>query len=294
MDGSAVTLILNAMLPLLRTIRIGPKLPGPVGDCYRKHEVWMTRAREMVDHFLEHTTDDDERFLLTPLAKDTDAFLGRKLHHEELVEEAMTYMFAGSGTTSSTLTYLLYAIARPENLGIQQRLRDEISRLPEGDTHELRSNPYVTAVIKETFRLYPTIISTLARVLSDPLLVEPHGLSLPAGTVVGMTNYLHHRDPHVFPDPDRFVPERWLPDDKDKGRDIQAMEASLTPFSVGRRNCIGQTLAWEELYIAVDVMMRAGLSFRLGREMESWEMDMEDRFNVAPRGRRLMLEVNKV
>lgn len=291
MEGSAGTLILNAVLPFLESLPLAfrLRLPGFAGACYRQHHFWMLRARDMVDHFLAHTTDAEERFLLTPLAAGTDSFLGRKLTHEELVEEAMTYMFAGSGTTSSTLLYLLYAIARSEGAAIQRRLRAEIAALPEGDMTALRGNAYVTAVIKETFRLYPTIISTLPRVLAAPMRAEPLGTLLPAGTVVGMANYVHHRDPHVFAEPERFVPERWL---GEKG--IEAMEASLTPFSVGRRNCIGQNLAWEELYVAVDAIMRAGLSLRLGKDMESWEMEMEDRFNIAPRGRRLMLEVTQL
>jgi cytochrome P450 len=102
-----------------------------------------------------------------------------------------------------------------------------------------------------------------------------------------MQNYIHHRNPAVFPDPDSFKPDRWSKSD-------EAMEASLTPFSTGKRNCIGQNLAWEELYIAVNSLMRAGIELRLGKEMRPWDMDMEDRFNIAPKGRRLMLEVVRI
>ncbi|KAH8893591.1 cytochrome P450 [Thozetella sp. PMI_491] len=284
MDGSAPTLIFNSVMPFLRPLGLGPKLPGAIGVAYRKNDYWVQKSYEMVDHFLKHSTGDD-KYLLTPLAKDKDSNLGRKLSHEELVEEAMNYMFAGTGTTSSTLTYLLYELSRPENVGIQSRLRTEIGSLPADDTIAVRNNQYTNAVIKETFRLHPTIISTIPRVLTEPMHIDKY--TLPASTVVGMQNWIHHRDPTVFPEPDRFEPDRWL-------RANDAMELSLTPFSLGKRNCIGQNLAWEEIYWAVSAVMRAGLKLKLGQEMQDWEMEKEDRFNIAPRGRRLMLEVTRI
>ncbi|KAJ5810399.1 cytochrome P450 [Penicillium pulvis] len=273
-------------MPLLRSTGLGKRLPGHVGDCYRKDAYWQLMSREMVDHLLRtsSTGTSVEKNLLSPLLHGTDSFLGRKLTHDELVEEAMGIMFAGSGTTSTTLAYMLYALASPENGETQVTLRDEVMRLPPNDILALRNSPYINAVIKETFRLFPTIISTLPRHLTEPFQLGEY--TLPAGTVIGMQNYVHHRDPSVFPEPDRFYPERWLTSTKE-------MDMSLTPFSLGRRNCIGQNLALEELYVAVEVIMRSGLVFKLGREMEGWEMEMEDRFNIAPRGRRLMLEVVK-
>ncbi|KAJ6084369.1 cytochrome P450 [Penicillium sp. IBT 16267x] len=286
MDGSAQTLIFTSIMPWLRSTGLGKRLPGHVGDCYRKDAYWQLKSREMVDHLLRasSTGASTEKNLLSPLLHGTDSFLGRKLTHDELVEEAMGIMFAGSGTTSSTLAYMLYALSCPENEGIQAMLRDEVMRLPSNDIVALRNSPYVNAVIKETFRLFPTIVSTLPRLLGESFQLGKY--TLPAGTVIGMQNYVHQRESSVFPEPGRFHPERWLTSTKE-------MDMSLTPFSLGRRNCIGQNLALEELYVAVEVIMRSGLIIRLGREMETWEMEMEDRFNIAPKRRRLMLEVVK-
>lgn len=283
MDGSAPTLIFDGVVPFLRPTGLGAKLPGFIGDAYRNHEYWQQQSRIMVDHFLQKSSSD-EKYLLSPIATGIDAFLGRRLNHEELVEEAMGYMFAGSGTTSSTLTYLMYALSLPENETVQERLYRELNDLPSGDVSALRQHPYLNAVIKETFRRYPTIVSTLPRVLLEPMQLDKY--LIPKGTVVGMQNWIHHRNPYIFPNPDRFEPDRWL-------HSTETMEASLTPFSIGRRNCIGQNLAWEELYLAVSAIMRAGLKLRLSTEMEDWEMEIEDRFNIAPRGHRLMLEVTR-
>lgn len=184
----------------------------------------------MVDYLLANFTEDD-KYLLTPLIKIPDASLGRRLNLDELVEEAMGSMFAGSGTTSTTLTYLLYVLSRPDSIEIQRKLRVEVNSLPD-EVISLRNSSYVNAVIKETLRLYPTIISTLPRVLTEPMQVNSY--TLPAGTIVGMQNYFHHRNPAVFPNPDLVLPDRWL-------KSNEAMEASLTPFSIGKRGCIGKT-----------------------------------------------------
>lgn len=112
MDGSAPTLIFDSVLPFLRPTGLGAKLPGFIADAYRNLQYWEQQSRIMVDHFLEKSSSD-EKYLLSPIATGVDGFPGRRLNHEELVEEAMGYMFAGSGTTSSTLTYLLYALSLP-------------------------------------------------------------------------------------------------------------------------------------------------------------------------------------
>lgn len=285
MDDSAKTLPLTSIMPWLRSTKLALMLPGPLGHPFRQLVFWEAQSRKMVDHLIRVIAgggESTEKNLLAPLLNGVDSFLGRGLTKDELVEEAMGIMFAGSGTTSTTLTYLLYAISRPENAAIQTRLREEVLSLPAGDALALRNNVYINAVIKETFRLYPTIISTLPRIVTEVFHVEH--MTLPVGTVVGMQNYVHHRDPSVFPHPDLFRPERWLNSTKE-------MDLSLTPFSVGRRNCIGQNLAWEELYLAVDAVMRGGFTLVVSKEMKSGDMDMEDRFNIAPKSRRLLLEV---
>lgn len=134
----------------------------------------------------------------------------------------MGIMLAGSSTTSSTLTYFLYVISLPRNEHVQERLREEILGISHSDNlAELREAPYLNAVIKETMRLYPTIISTLPRILDQPIYID--GMELPPGAIVGLQNYVHHRDPIVFPDPESFTPGRWL-----ESPNLEAMEAALS------------------------------------------------------------------
>lgn len=282
MDSSAVAIQVRAALPFI-TRSIGVRFPGSIGKSYRGWDLWESMTKELVLQFQknEMLTDTRQRFMATPVIMSQDTFLGRRLTQTELIDELMAVAFAGSGTTSTTLTYTMYSLAKDTKR--QQRLREELQGA--GTSYnEVKDLPFLNAVIKETMRLYPTIISTLPRVLEQPLSVDKY--VLPEGTFVGMQNYVHHRDATLYPHPDEWWPERWDVDEA-KAKD---MNAALTPFSLGPRNCIGQNLARVELYLAVSRIFRK-LRLTVNPAMTEWDMEMEDRFNIAPKGRKCLLDV---
>ncbi|OLN89766.1 Trichodiene oxygenase 5, partial [Colletotrichum chlorophyti] len=113
------------------------------------------------------------------------------------------------------------------------------------DFQTLESLPYLTAVIKEGLRLSYGALQPLPRTV--PKGGETfNGVYLPEGTVVGLSNWMMHRNPAAFPKPDVFDPERWLDPQKN-----QYQEEFFAPFSRGTYQCIGQTLAVCELYVAI-------------------------------------------
>lgn len=223
METSGPRFIFNAIFPPLKDASWSHKMPGRAGATYRAHNYWHECSRQMVREYLDRKDSEDiQDYLLAPFRDGVDGWLGRQLSEAEFVEEAMGIMLAGSGTTSSTLTYLIYAISQPQNQHVQDHLREEVLALSgTDDLAELRGAPYMNAVIKETLRLYPTIISTLPRILDQPIYIN--GMELPPGVVVGMQNYVHHRDPIIFPAPEAFRPERWL-----ESSDLEGMEAALS------------------------------------------------------------------
>lgn len=223
METSGPRFIFNSIFPPLKDAGWNTKMPGRVGATYKAHNYWHECSRQMVREYLDRKDSEDiQDYLLAPFRDGVDGWLGRQLSEAEFVEEAMGIMLAGSGTTSSTLTYLLYAISLPQNRYVQERLREEILAVSGTDNlAELRGAPYLNAVIKETLRLYPTIISTLPRILDQPIHIS--GMEIPAGVLVGMQNYVHHRDPVIFPDPEAFRPERWL-----DSSNLENMESALS------------------------------------------------------------------
>lgn len=281
MDSSAAAIQTSAALPFM-TGSIGKLVRGRVGQSYKDWDLWQNTTAALLKDFEKHDAalDTTRRFMTSPLLTVEDNLLARKLTQEEVIEEQMGITFAGSGTTSNTLTYLIYALSRDSKL--QDRLREELQRVGEG-LSQIKGLLLLNAIIKETMRLYPTIISTLPHVLERPLVVGKH--LLPAGTFVGMQNHVHHRDHNVFPDPGTFWADRWLLGDAE----TKDMNASLTPFSFGPRNCIGKNLAMAELYLASKIFRRLRLT--LNHETTEVDMEMEDRFNLAPKGKHLLVDV---
>ncbi|KAJ9640503.1 hypothetical protein H2199_006042 [Coniosporium tulheliwenetii] len=240
MDKAAQTLPIQATVPMIGKLGIGRYLPGFAGVAYRGLDEWAEMTRSLIAQFQqeEKALDKSHRFMVTPLLVNSDDFLGRRLTEAEVLEESMGIAFAGSGTTSTTLTYLIYAMSRPEAAEYQAKLRKELQKAAAMKgaklrLKELQDLPFLNAVIKETMRLYPTIISTLPRTLEAPLeLTAGQGtrtVVLPPGVDVGMQNYVHHQDRELFPEPGKFMPERWL-DDSDPSR-LKDMQSALTPFS---------------------------------------------------------------
>lgn len=152
---------------------------------------------------------------------------------------------------------------------------------------ELEKLPYLTCVIMEVLRLANGVAKRLTRSQPDNAL-QYGDYVIPPGTRVGMTAILLHENPEIFPDPYEFRPERW------EGEKGQQLQKYLVVFNRGNRNCIGQTLAWAELYKAFACFFRR-FSFELVDVVRSRDVDIgQDLFVVGPsresRGVRLRIK----
>ncbi|RDW76542.1 cytochrome P450 [Aspergillus mulundensis] len=166
-----------------------------------------------------------------------------------LVDEGCAFIVGGSDTTGYTMegaTYLL--LSHPQAL---QRLRtdleDALPSIQHFDLQRILNLPFLTAVIKETLRLYtptPPLI---------PRTVPPNGITvdghfIPGGTIISVSLYLIHHNPALFSDPKSFRPERWL------GSEGKELEQYYVPFSRGTRSCIGMNLAYHEIYTFLAIL----------------------------------------
>jgi len=162
---------------------------------------------------------------------------GRPMTDEELRDELMTLLVAGHETTATSLAWAFDLLLRhPAEL---ERLQAEIEA--ENGTE------YLDAVIKETLRIRP-VVPGVVRVLKAP--VELNGFELPAGARVAPNIYLTHRRPDVYPEPERFRPERFLGDDAPD-------TYSWIPFGGGIRRCLGASFAMYEMQIVIPAILRA-------------------------------------
>nr|A0A8K1AW54.1 RecName: Full=Cytochrome P450 monooxygenase tndB; AltName: Full=Talaronoid C biosynthesis cluster protein B [Aspergillus flavipes]QVR97761.1 TndB [Aspergillus flavipes] len=155
---------------------------------------------------------------------------------ERLSREAMVLFGAGTATTARTMGFMCYYILT--NPHMRERLADELRDVMADYPHklpswqELERLPYLQAMIKEGLRLSYGVMRRLPRISPDIPLVYKQW-SIPAGTPVGMAAYSLHTDPEVYPEPFKFIPERWL------GKYDSRMDRNWVPFSRGSRNCLG-------------------------------------------------------
>ncbi|THH28845.1 hypothetical protein EUX98_g5346 [Antrodiella citrinella] len=167
------------------------------------------------------------------------------LGFDDLNEEAFVLIFAGSDTTSNTLsTGIIHSI---ENKTVYKTLKEELLAvwpvLEEKPTYEvLERLPYLTAVIKESLRMSHGVASPpIRKVPSEGGTISGH--AIPGGTTVGMSACMVHYSESVFSEARTFNPERWL------GSDARDLETYLVAFSKGPRACVGMNLGYCELYL---------------------------------------------
>ena len=167
---------------------------------------------------------------------------GSPMSDAEIRDELLTLLVAGHETTATALSWAMERLVRhPEKL---ERLRAEA--LAGGDV-------YLTATIQETLRLRPVIVLVIRR-LTEP--VEIGGYELPAGASVTPCIHLVHRNPEIYPEPDRFLPERFL--------DNPPGTYTWIPFGGGVRRCLGASFAQFEMAVVLRELVGATRSARPG------------------------------
>ena len=187
---------------------------------------------------------------------------GNSMRDEDILHELITIVLAGSETTATALSWALYDLG--SNPAALKKLRDELDALgPTPDPELMAKAPYLTAVCNETLRLH-TLLPEVARVLVSPL--EVSGYQFKAGEWVGVSIMAIHHDPEIYPEPERFIPERFI------GRTYSPFE--FLPFGGGHRRCLGSGLSDFEMRIALAEIVTHW-------EFEPAEIEHEIRHDIA-------------
>lgn len=172
---------------------------------------------------------------------------GLRLSDEELRDQVLTLFLAGFETVANALSWTWLLLA--QNQEAQSRLHAELDAVLGGRLPTLEDMPrlgYTAMVLSESMRLYPPAWAMGREVLED-VSIGPYRLR--KGTSVFFSQYLVQRDPRWFPDPDRFIPERFTAEAK-AGRPRFA----YFPFGGGSRQCIGESFAWMEAILSLATM----------------------------------------
>lgn len=168
---------------------------------------------------------------------------GDALDERELRDQMITLLVAGHETTATTLAWAVRLLL--SNPDAHERLRAELAGCA-GGPDELATLPYLDAVIQETLRLRP-VVPIVWRLLKAPLKIA--GRELPAGVAVAPCIYLTHRRPDLWPEPERFRPERFL--------ERAPKPWEFLPFGGGGRRCLGMAFALYEMKLILAGLVKA-------------------------------------
>lgn len=165
--------------------RIGPEVFQYAVDCVSRYKVLLD------------SNPDPKKTLFTKLfGKGKEG-----MSDMDITFEAQSYITAGTDTTATTLTYLVYAVCSDEE--IRDKLAAELEPLSETLVHaDTLSLPYLNAVVNETLRMYSPAPSALPRVVPSEG-ASLAGQQIPGGATVSTQVYSLHRDPTIFTDPER-------------------------------------------------------------------------------------------
>ncbi|MFP2905329.1 cytochrome P450 [Pyxidicoccus sp. 3LFB2] len=215
------------------------------------------RTRRSVDRYIRGVVERRQALpreqwpedLLTRMMTTPDEETGGTMADQLVVDNGVTLFVAGHETTARTLGFLWYALSQhPE---VEARLHAELDAVlgeAPPTLGDLKKLPYTLQVIKEVMRLYPPVTMYPRDVVADD---ELAGVRIPAGARVMLFAFGTHRHPDYWEDPERFDPDRWLPE-REAGRDPHAYH----PFASGHRICLGNNFSLLETHVVAAMLAR--------------------------------------
>jgi cytochrome P450 len=215
-------------------------------------------------------SDSGDLLSMLLLARDEDD--GSGMTDKQVRDEAMTIFLAGHETTSNAMTWMWYLLAK--NPDVFQKLRDEVKVLQDKTPtlDDLPRLPYTLKIFKEALRIYPPAY-ILTRTPTEDVFID--GYKIKKGAIVMISPYLLHRKAEYFPDPEKFDPDRFSPENEKT-----IPRYAYLPFGAGPRVCIGNQFAMIEGHL-ITATIAQKFSFEL---VDSAPVEMEPLITLRPKG----------
>lgn len=199
-------------------------------------------AIERGEHVISEEGDDYVDAFLVKMEKDKrEGIQDSSFTLETLAIDLYDLWLAGQETTSTTMTWACACLMNhPE---VYKKLREELTQVTGGTRNvsltDRTNTPYLNATINEIQRIASILNTNLFRILEEDTVVD--GQPVSAGAVITTQLAMLHTDETVFKDSGKFIPERFLENNN--------LEKTLIPFGIGKRSCLGESLARAELYL---------------------------------------------
>jgi len=236
-------------------------------------------------------------------AQDSDAGINR-MTDTQLRDEVMTIFLAGHETTANALTWTFYLLSQYPT--VEAKLYEELKLVLGNSSSNVREDyntskyepksqelriptiddlpklEYTEKTVREAMRLYPPAWTLGRQAINDYNL---DGYVIPAKSIILMSQYVMHRNPKYFPEPELFYPERWTRESK-----TQLPRFSYFPFGGGIRGCIGEAFAWMEGILIIATVCR---HWRMVHE-PSHEVELKPLITLRPKyGMKMELKLKK-
>lgn len=248
----------------------------------------MVRARRQYDRDLElmyDVVDSVIRERRTAPPRPADApkdLLDLLLDADELTDvqlrfQMMTFLIAGHETTSGLLSFSIYMLMK--NRHVLAKATEEVDRVLGPDRsqpirfEQLAQLGYLEQILKETLRLWPTAPAFGRTPKEDTVL--SNGVEVKKGDVLLILTPTLHRDPAIWREPERFIPERFAPDKAE-----QIPPHAWKPFGTGQRACIGRAFAMQEAMLVLASLL---WKFELS-EPYPYELQVKESLTLKPEG----------
>ncbi|XP_067627503.1 cytochrome P450 6A1-like [Eurosta solidaginis] len=242
--SNLVNILINALPNLARKLHM-----CTIKDKYT--QFFLKIVRDTVDYRAKNNV---QRKDFLNILMDLNKLDEKGLSVEEMAANTFIFLLAGFGTSSTTLSFILYELAL--NLNIQRRLRAEILETLEKYDNEatyecINSMPYMKQVISETLRKYPLLIRLQRVAVSNYVVPEHPKYVIEKGTAIFIPVMAIHHNPAIYPEPEKFHPERFSPEQMQTRDSINWL-----PFGDGPRNCIGLRFAQLQIRVALTYLFR--------------------------------------
>lgn len=234
---------------------------------------------DVVNHIIaeRRAQPGDRGDLLSMFMLAQDEETGAMMTDKQLRDEVMTMLLAGHETTAVTLAWTFHLLTQHPD--VYPQVVAEVDRVLEGripEMDDVAQLPYLNMVLQETMRLYPPAYAVARYAAAAD---QIGGYDIPAGSSITMTTYYLHRHPDFWPDPERFDPLRFTPE--------QVRERSrfaYLPFGGGPRQCIGNNFAMvEATLITAMIVQRYHLTAEPGQTVA-----LDPLITLRPQGAILM------
>jgi cytochrome P450 len=234
---------------LYALLRVPAFVPFPGRASMRRNTAFLHReAAKVVADRRAKPSDASDLLGLLLAARDPET--GRGMSDEELTANVFTFIVAGHDTSSVTIAWTLWLLAKDQ--ATQDRLRDEVLRVAGGASlaqDEVENLEFTKMVVQESMRLFPPA-PLISRQAGEDTRLGPHKVA--RGTRIVIPIWSIHRHRRLWPEPDGFEPERFTRD-KMKARPRFAH----IPFGGGPRVCVGASFAVLEIATILATLVRA-------------------------------------